>query len=189
MKITGVEPLLPLYEQALHTIEAKGLSCRILIENKPFQAADYSRYERFDVVLGIDTFCYFPDRYELIKDVKRLLHPSGRIVFTDLTAVDPNNPDAIAFFSKYNLTKPLGFEDYRKVFTKLSCKVLRYENITERFLGHWRDINKRVLTQREEIVSATDQEAYESYLYSTTVILNAVERGGVGYVIGILEAA
>ena len=186
LHIFGIEPLPTLFNQALRSIEARALSDRIQLENQDFYTASFERRSPFDVVLGIDTFCYFSDRRDLISRIRSLLRDGGRILFTDLVIEEPH-PAATIYFKKYNLAVPLHFDEYRKMFQDLGFTELKFELITPRFLAHWSEVNGRVLKLKDEIISATNEEAFLSYLNSTEIILSGIKDGKVGYVMGVMQ--
>jgi len=188
LHIFGIEPLSTLFIQALHSIKARGLSDRIQLENQDFYTASFEGRAPFDVVLGIDTFCYFADRRDLITRLRSLLRDGGRILFTDLVIEEPH-PAATIYFKKYNLAVPLRFDDYRRMFQELGFTELKFEAITPRFLAHWTEVNGRVLKLKHQIISATSEEAFLSYLNSTEIILSGIKDGNVGYVMGIMQKA
>jgi len=186
LNILGIEPLPVLFNQSLLSIKEHGLSDRIQFENRDFYTASFESRPPFDVVLGIDTFCYFSDRRDLISRIQSLLRVGGRILFTDLVIEEPH-PAAIIYFKKYNLAMPLRFDEYRKMFQDLGFTELKFELITPRFLAHWSDVNSRVLKLKNEIVSATNEAAFLSYLNSTEIILSGIKDGKVGYVMGVMQ--
>jgi len=188
LNIFGIEPLPVLFDHALHSIFARGLSDRIQLENCDFYTAVFEGRAPFDVVLGIDTFCYFQDRHNLISRLRSLLSAGGRILFTDLVLEEPH-PAATVYFKKYNLSTPLRFDEYRELFRDLHFTELKFELITPRFLAHWSDINDRVLQLRNKIISATNEDAFLSYLNSTEIILGGITDGKVGYVMGAMQKA
>jgi cyclopropane fatty-acyl-phospholipid synthase-like methyltransferase len=188
LNIFGIEPLPVLFNQALHSIKERALSDRIQLENRDFYSASFEGRLPFDIVMGIDTFCYFADRRNLISRLRSLLRASGRIVFTDLVIEEPH-PAATTYFKKYNLAVPPRFDDYRKMFQDLGFTELKFELITPRFLAHWSEVNGRVLKLKDEIVSATNEAAFLSYLNSTEIILSGIKDGKVGYVMGVMQKA
>jgi cyclopropane fatty-acyl-phospholipid synthase-like methyltransferase len=186
LNIFGIEPLPVLFNQALHSIKERALTDRIQLENRDFYSASFESRLPFDIVLGIDTFCYFQDRVDLISRLWSLLRYNGRILFTDLVIEEPH-PAATIYFKKYNLAEPLRFDDYRKIFQALGFTELKFELITPRFLAHWSEVNDRVLKLKDEIVSATNEPAFLSYLNSTEIILSGIKDGKVGYVMGAMQ--
>jgi len=186
LNIFGIEPLPTLFNQALHSIKERGLADRIQLENRDFYNASFEGRSPFDIVSGIDTFCYFQDRRDLISRIRSLLRDGGRVLFTDLVLEEPH-PAATIYFKKYNLAAPLRFEDYRALFRDLHFIELKFELITARFLTHWSEVNGRVLKLKDEIVSATNEDAFLSYLNSTDIILSGIKDGKVGYVMGAME--
>ena len=84
LNIFGIEPMPSLFERALNSIKARALSDRIRLENQDFYTTSFEERPPFDIVLGIDTFCYFPDRRDLISRLRPLLRDGGRVLFTDL---------------------------------------------------------------------------------------------------------
>jgi len=188
LNIFGIEPLPILFNQALHAIEKRALSDRIQLENQDFYTTSFEGRLPFDVVLGIDTFCYFQNRHDLISRLRSLLKDGGRILFTDLVLEEPH-PAATIYFKKYNLAEPLRFDDYRKMFHDLRFTELKFELITPRFLAHWSEVNGQVLKLKDEIISATNAAAFRSYLNSTEIILSGIKDGKVGYLMGIIQKA
>ena len=188
LNIFGIEPLPTLVNQALHSIKERGLSDQIQLENRDFYTASFEGRSPFDIVLGIDTFCYFQDRQDLISRIRSLLRDGGRILFTDLVLEEPH-PAATIYFKKYNLAVPLRLDDYRELFRDLYFKELKFELITPRFLAHWSEVNARVLQLRDEIAAATNEAAFLSYLNSTEIILSGIKDGKVGYIMGAMEKA
>jgi len=188
LSIFGIEPLPTLFNQALHSIKERALSDRIQLENQDFYSASFEGRSPFDVVLGIDTFCYFQDRRDLISRLRSLLRDGGRVLFTDLVLEEPH-PAANIYFKKYNLATPLRFDDYRELFRDLHFTELKFELITPQFLAHWSEVNARVLQLKDEIVAATNDEAFLSYLNSTEIILGGIKEGKVGYIMGAMEKA
>ena len=186
LSIFGIEPLPVLFNQALHTIKERALTDRIQLENRDFYSASFEGRLPVDIVLGIDTFCYFQDRVDLISRLRSLLRYNGRILFTDLVIEEPH-PAATIYFKKYNLAEPLRFDDYRKIFQDLGFTELKFELITPRFLAHWSEVNDRVLKLKDEIISATSEPAFLSYLNSTEIILSGIKDGKVGYVLGAMQ--
>jgi len=186
LNIFGIEPLPVLFNQALHSIKERALTDRIQLENRDFYSASFESRLPFDIVLGIDTFCYFQDRVDLISRLWSLLRYNGRILFTDLVIEEPH-PAATIYFKKYNLAEPLRFDDYRKIFQALGFTELKFELITPRFLAHWSEVNDRVLKLKDEIVSATNEPAFLNYLNSTEIILSGIKDGKVGYVMGAMQ--
>ena len=67
--------------------------------------------------------------------------------------------------------------------------LLRFEDVTPKFLQHWQWVNEQVAKHRSQIISALSLEAYQAYQTSSSTLLAAAEAGSVGYLLGIAEKA
>src|SRR6185503_6677828 len=93
------------------------LQDKIEIIQSDFFAWDqnHGQGEIYAAIIGIDTFCYFPDKAELFRRLAARLEATGRLAFTDLFVTHSETDELLQeYLHRYALAVPMRFAAYRK---------------------------------------------------------------------------
>jgi cyclopropane fatty-acyl-phospholipid synthase-like methyltransferase len=190
VQVVGLEPSEAMIDQARSNVNQANLEHRIEIVQNDFFFWDqnHDRAKVFDHVIGIDTFCYFADKAELFRRLAARLKPTSRLAFTDLFVTHSETDELLQeYLHRYALAVPLRFDVYRKTVLSAGFALVRFEDLTPKFLQHWQWVNAQVVEHRNQIIDALSLDAYQEYQKSSTALLAAAEAGSVGYLLGIAE--
>ena len=190
MRVVGLEPSEAMIDQARSNVAEAQLQHRIEIFQNDFFSWDqnHDRAEVFDNVMGIDTFCYFSDKAELFRRLAARLKSANRLAFTDLFVTHSETDELLQeYLGRYALAVPLRFDAYQETVRSEGFALIRFEDVTPKFLQHWQWVNAQVVEHRNQIIKALSLDAYQEYRKSSTALLAAAEAGSVGYVLGIAE--
>ena len=190
MRVVGLEPSESMIDQARSNVAQAKLQHQIEIVQNDFFSwdQDHDRAEVFDNVMGIDTFCYFSDKAELFRRLAARLKSANRLAFTDLFVTHSETDELLQeYLGRYALAVPLRFDAYQETVRSEGFALIRFEDVTPKFLQHWQWVNAQVVEHRNQIIKALSLDAYQEYRKSSTALLAAAEAGSVGYVLGIAE--
>jgi len=190
IRVVGLEPSVAMIDEARSNVALAKLQDKIEIIQSDFFSWDqnHGQGEIYDAIIGIDTFCYFPDKSELFRPLAARLKSSSRLAFTDLFVTTSETDELLQeYLRRYALAVPLRFDAYREIVLSEGFALVRFEDITPKFLQHWQWVNAQVVEHRNQLVNTLSLDAYQEYRKSSTALLAAAEAGSVGYLLGIAE--
>jgi len=159
------------------TLEA-GLSDRVHIVHGNFEHVlepDHS----FDVVWSQDAFLHSADRVQVMREVRRLLRPGGRLVFTDPMQADAVPAGVLApVLDRIHLSTLGSFGFYRDAARTLGMREVSCDDLTPHLVLHYSAVGAELENRRSELEQMVSRDYIERML---TGLSHWVHAGEAGY--------
>lgn len=177
--ITGIELSPNMIKEAKANIAKEGLNKKIHLTNASF--LDTSIDKKYDVIIALDSMCYFRNKHALFKKIRDSLQPHGIIMFSDYYASDINNKKVLELIKTWKICIAGDFNWYKKLLNKMNFKILLHKNTTKDYLSHWKRNLATTRKKRKDIINKFSTEEYESFIKSINVIIEAVNENIYGH--------
>jgi len=104
--------------------------------------------ESFDIVWGLESICYAPDKKRFIKEMKRILKSNGKFIIADgfLKKEKPNKIDRFflsKWFNGWVIPNLADVDEFRRFLDEYGFKNIEFKDITKNVLKSSREIFKR----------------------------------------------
>ncbi|MBU7600850.1 methyltransferase domain-containing protein [Streptomyces sp. P38-E01] len=107
-------------------------------ERAVFQHADAMKLDfpddSFDAVMALESLCHMPDREQVLREVRRVLRPGGRLVLTDIFERFPRKEvrhEGIDKFCEGLMSTTADLEDYIPMLHRAGLRSLAVVDVTE----------------------------------------------------------
>jgi len=171
--------------QAKTNIESENLTNQIQVSEIDFRSTLIQ--EKFDVIFAIDVAMYFKDKEELYGKLRSFGTPGGKIVTTDYITKGGRSDLLSKLISKWALAIPPTFDVLKNAILSNRLNILKLDDVSSWQISHWEDVKSRVLQCRAEILSTVDENSYNAYLDSASMIITSLKENSHGYVFTILK--
>ena len=169
-RVIGIDVHGPGIERAQKLAAAEGLGGRVSFEkadaSKPLGFAE----GRFDAVFSNDALCHIPDRDALLREMRRVLKPGGRMLFSDALVVggmisqeEIANRSAIGYY----LFSPPG--ENERLIEVAGLRLLTVKDTTaiaSAIAGRWRDARGKRAAALTGMESKDNFEGLQRFLSS-----------------------
>lgn len=191
----GVELSTNMYKYALKELakdENKGLPIKYY--NDDFLNLQLMN-NTYDLLLGLDVFCYFENWDHLLARIFKILRSTGTLCFTTyfstISTIDLNNNYSTNLNNINNQIKrvvdtwqikvPQTVEWYVRKLQMYGFINVNITDSTDVYYSHWQEMQRRTLNKKDEISYQLGEEIYSKYISSIEVILRAVETKEYGH--------
>jgi len=131
----------------------------------------------FDAVFANDTFSLIPDRAGLLRECHRVLHPGGRLLYTDpMVLVGIVTSDEITVRTWAGLTCLISWGGNESLLQAAGFELLLYEDLTESVVTVAQRQAAAFARFREEIVGGMGEEIYQGLVQSTWMAKTLAEQ-------------
>ncbi len=184
-KILGIDPSNDQVLAARSLVESYGLEKKITFIKESFPPKKM-KPELFCGILGIDSFCYLPDKDLLWRELEKWSQKGAWVAFSEpLTPEKKVTQPLRDYTQRFGFDTPPRFAKYKKTIEAHGFKLLRYEDRTAIFLAHWEWVNQQLEKKAELLISQTSQQAFSEYQKSAQTLLKAIQQGSVEYLFAI----
>jgi sarcosine/dimethylglycine N-methyltransferase len=117
----------------------------------------------YDVVWSQDAILHSGDRLGVLREVRRVLRPGGRFIFTDPMQADNCPPGVLdPVYARWNLADLSSPRYYRTMLAQLGFRELKSLELTEHLVHHYSRVRDELERRSEEL----GRYASEQYLAS-----------------------
>lgn len=137
----------------------------------------------FDAVWAVEALMYMPDRIACLREIRRVLAPGGRLVFTDYTERLPLGPaeraTLVETFKLNALSRPGEYDD---TLAGIGFTDVQRHDLTEQ-LRRTCEENLRRLPERARLIAEEAGDKFSAHYQDHELRAAALQRDHLGYVV------
>jgi cyclopropane fatty-acyl-phospholipid synthase-like methyltransferase len=113
----------------------------------------------YDVAWSQDAILHSGDRRRVLEEVRRVLKPSGRFIFTDPMQADDCPAGALeAVYARLQLQSLSSLGYYRSVLAELGFREARSQDLTEQLVTHYSRVRAELEERNDELSRCASSE-------------------------------
>jgi sarcosine/dimethylglycine N-methyltransferase len=135
--------------------------------------------ESYDVAWSQDAMLHSGDRRRVLAEVRRVLRPAGRFIFTDPMQAD-DCPEGVLepVYARLQLTSLASPRFYREALSEFGFRELRSEDLTPHLIQHYARVRDELAARAQELGRHASREYIESVQHG---LGHWIEAGRSGY--------
>ena len=186
-RVTGVNISEKELEVARYRSREAGLDTLLSFEYGDFHRLEYPD-DAFDVVWSQEAFLHAADKVAVLSECRRVLKPSGSLVFTDIL-VRSNTPDEdrARIYDRVKSPDMWDLEDYRSALSNLELTVIRTEDWSRHVARSYAWVRDRLRENRNEVGARIGVETVDQTLAALSFWVESAEAGHIGWAFFVAE--
>jgi len=165
-KVTGITVSQVQVDEANQRAGASGLGERAIFKNADAMAMPFEDAS-FDAAWAIESLLHMPDRQQVIREMKRVVVPGGRIAIADMIARAPMTDDEAAFIrSTFLLQSAISLDAYQSLLKESGLEVEEVVDISLNTMQTLPRLMESFEKNKDTLQKGMGEEAYSQYLQS-----------------------
>ena len=166
---------------------AAGLGDLITFDQGVFHSLTYGN-SSFLVVWSLEAFLHGADKSMILSEAKRVLLPSGTLIFTDIVVRSDTSSDARnRIYERIGSSDMWDAGDYRKCLSDQGFQIIHDEDWSEYVARSYSWIRDQVSHSREALMVRMDPEIIDRTIDSLGFWVDSANAGKIGWVLFVAE--
>lgn len=145
--------------------------------------------DSYDVVWCQDSILHSGRRRQVLEEVRRIIKPRGRFVFTDPMQADSCPPDVLApILERLNLPSLASPGFYRRELEALHFEEQEFEELTQHLRNHYDSVRKELQARYDEMIERGFQEYVDAMLTGLEHWVDGARKGYLVWGIFVFRA-
>ena len=164
-----------------------GLGDLITFDQGDFHSLTYGN-SSFHVVWSQEAFLHGADKSMILSEAKRVLVPSGTLIFTDIVVrSDTSSDDRNRIYERIGSSDMWDAGDYRKCLSDQGFQIIHDEDWSEYVARSYSWIRDQVSHSRETLMVRMDPEIIDRTIDSLGFWVDSANAGKIGWVLFVAE--
>jgi len=157
-----------------------GLGRRVIVVRGDARALPFAA-QRFDACISQEGLLHIDDKAAVLAECHRVLHPGGRLAFTDWIAHPRLGERERDRLHRWMAATTLqGLDDYRRLLGRAGFRAIETEDVSTDWRTILRERRQQYRALRAETVATLGESRYQEYVQLYAFFVGLVEDGKLG---------